>query len=116
MVRVPAAVLILVGVTVPLEAIVPPDRPPLLEKAFRHPSLLISSLERPAAEVTPALGREPVERQLSGLGAQSGLYDWRSGGWGSLVLSVPLLPGDGSGNGLGPPRAIGEAEAWRALA
>ena len=82
MARVPAAVLVFVGVTVPLEAIVPPGSSPLLEKSFRHPGLLISSLERPAAEVTPAPGREEVQRQLAGLGAQSGLYDWRSGGWG----------------------------------
>jgi hypothetical protein len=115
MVRIAAAVLLLLGIAVTVEAVVPPQRSPLLEKAFRHPDLLIASLERPANEVGPPAGRQAREQQLSGLGAQSGLYDWRSGGWGSLVLSVPLLPGDGAGNRLGPPRAIGEAEAWQAL-
>jgi trimeric autotransporter adhesin len=98
----------------PVEAIVPPDPSRLLEKTFRHPGLLIASLDRPTGEAEPSR-RGVLERQLSSLGAQSGLHDSRSGGWGSLVLSVPLLPGDGFGNTLGAPRAVGEAEAWRAL-
>jgi hypothetical protein len=93
-----------------------PSARPSTDKTFRHPGLLIPSLEKPPAELGTALGRDDLDRQLSSLGAQSGLYDWRSGGWGSLVLSVPLLPGDGDGNSLGAPRAIGEAEAWSALA
>ena len=119
MVRVATGVLpvvLAVGVTVPVESSMVPERSPILEKTFRHPDLLISSLEKPPAEVAPTLGRETLDRQLSSLGAQGGLYDWRSGGWGSLVLSVPLLPGDGAGNRLGPPRAIGEAQPWSALA
>jgi len=99
----------------PVEAIVLREASQLLEKTFRHPGLQIASLERPAGEVESSR-REVLQRQLSSLGVQSGLHDWRSGGWGSLVLSAPLLPGDGAGNPLGPPRAIGEAEAWTALA
>jgi trimeric autotransporter adhesin len=97
-----------------VEAIVTRDASRLLEKTFRHPGLQIDNLERPAGAVESPR-REVLARQLYGLGAQSGLHDWRSGGWGSLVLSVPLLPGDGAGNPLGPPRAVGETEAWRAL-
>jgi hypothetical protein len=110
-----AFLLVLTAGTVRLEASFTPERSPVLEKAYRHPDLQIASLERPASEVTPPVDRESLERQLSSLGAQSGLYDWRSGRWGSLVLSVPVLPGDGAGNRLGPPRPVGESEAWRAL-
>jgi hypothetical protein len=110
-----AFLLVLTAGTVRVEASLTPDRSPVLEKAYRHPDLQIVSLARPASEVAPPVSRESLERQLSSLGAQSGLYDWRSGAWGSLVLSVPVLPGDGAGNRLGPPRPVGEAEAWRAL-
>ena len=98
----------------PAESAIPPDPSRLLEKTFRHPRLQIASLERPAGEVDPSR-REILERELSQLGAQSGLHDWRSGAWSSLVLSVPLVPGDGAGNRLGSPRPIDGAEAWRAL-
>jgi len=115
LVGVSSSLLVLAGATAPVEAIVPPQRSALAEKAFRHPTFQISNLEQAAGEVAPPLSRDVLERELSRLGAQTGLYDLRSGRWGSLVLSLPLLPGDGAGNRLGPARAVGEAEAWAAL-
>jgi hypothetical protein len=111
----PSCLLVFTASTAPVEAIVPPDPSALTEKVFRHPGLHISNLERPVAELGPPVSREALRAQLARLGAQSGLLDWRSGRWGSLVLSVPLLPGDGVGNTLGPSRGISQSAAWSAV-
>jgi trimeric autotransporter adhesin len=116
MIRVATGAVLLVGLAVRVGANTLPERSHVLDKAFRHPDLSISTLEKRPSEVGPPAARDALDRQLSSLGAQGGLYDWRASGWGSLVLSVPLLPGDGAGNGLGALRSIGEAEAWAALA
>ena len=98
----------------PLEAAVPPSSP-ASAKAFRHPDLFIQGLERRAGDL-PAL--EPgrlLDLVALGASAETALFDWRAGGWSSLVTSQPLLPGDGLGNRLGATSAGSEAEAWKAF-
>ncbi|MGH9379919.1 MAG: hypothetical protein ACRD2Z_04825, partial [Thermoanaerobaculia bacterium] len=83
-------------------AIVQPDREsPLRQKHFRHSDLDFASHFRPLHELpvtlTPALGAE-----LASLGVDPGhaYLDLRTGRWGSLILSRPLVPGGGVGNQL----------------
>jgi hypothetical protein len=91
------------------------------EKTFHHPALYIPSLEKPAAELGGALPGG-WEAELANLGAPSwgGFYDWRAGRWGSLIVSVPVVPGDGKNNhiswGKAPSESDLQAKAWDALA
>ena len=97
-----------------LEAAVPPSSP-ASAKAFRHPDLTIQSLEHRAGDLPAVEAGRVLELVALGASADTALFDWRAGGWSSLVTSVPLLPGDGVGNALAPPRAVGEAEARQAF-
>jgi hypothetical protein len=113
--------LALVAAVTTIAAAAVPDASPLEPKAFRHPALRVPALERPVAELealAPSLRSE-----LAGLGAalDLGFLDWRADRWGTLVLSVPLLPGSGTGNDLdwGGPKPRDGAElqqrAWEAV-
>jgi hypothetical protein len=104
--------------TRPLDAFVAPGGSPLEAKAYRHPQLHIPSLELPLTEVGGRRGTRALERELVSLGADpvsGGRYDWRAGRWGSLVLSRPLIPGDGKGNKLAGARPPSEGAVWKAL-
>jgi len=98
----------------PVEAVVVPTSTPLDKKAFRHPNLHIPSLEQPSAEFGVSLGPQSLDLVRLGVGPASAFYDWRGARWGSLILSQPLIPGDGKGNNLGTAR-VGNAEIWKAL-
>jgi len=98
-----------------VEAAVVPSETPLNEKAFRHPSFHIPSLERPVGELGPAVAPRALELISLGVLPEQGRYDWRAGRWGSLVLSQPLIPGDGKGNNLGPAGAVEQGAVWKAL-
>ena len=100
----------------PVSGAVVPSATPVQEKAYKDPDLYVRVLERSVSDLDPGLAGG-LESELSSLGAtaKDGFYDWRSGGWGSLVLSVPLVPGDGKGNSLGSPGALSQAEVWEAL-
>jgi hypothetical protein len=51
-----------------------------------------------------------------GVTPEQGRYDWRAGRWSSLVLSQPLVPGNGDGNTLGAGAAtLTQAEVWAAV-
>jgi hypothetical protein len=93
-------------------AVVPKDSA-LGAKVFVHPNLKIVNLERyPSA--LGALTPEKTNAQLMALRAQSGMYDWRGARWSSLVLSIPLVPGDGYGNS-GAAAPPSEGDVWQAL-
>jgi trimeric autotransporter adhesin len=107
---------VLLGVMVqPSQAVVVPKDSALSAKMFRHPNLVISSLEQPADDLSGLLTSGKVNQQLSALRAQNALYDWRGARWSSLVLSQPLVPGDGLGNTLSGARPTTESDVWRAL-
>lgn len=70
---------------------------PLADKAFRAPDLYISHVYTPAAELPPTLAATRVA-QLTALGVagEHGFVDRRTGAWGTLILSTPLVPGTGN--------------------
>ncbi|HEX2062424.1 MAG TPA: hypothetical protein VHK90_16920 [Thermoanaerobaculia bacterium] len=84
-----------------LFAIQPPQGDGVAAKAYGVPELYIGNAHQPLARLplTRALALEP---QLTTLGVPSaaGFYDLRSGRWGTLLLSKPLIPGAGVGNSL----------------
>ncbi len=91
-------VLLLLITALPLMAFVHPEDSPIRDKSFRHPDLYIGNQLQPATEVQTA----QAAQTLVELGvAPAGAYmDRRSGGWATLMLSQPLLPGGGHGNNL----------------
>ena len=99
---------------VSVEAAVKPSETPLNRKAFQHPSLHIPNLEKPLAELGPAVAGRGMELARLGVGPGSAFFDWRGARWASLILSHPLIPGDGKGNTLGTERA-GKAEIAKAV-
>jgi len=70
--------------------------------AFRDADLYVSSVYTPVAEL-PLLPRLARLADLSVLGVagEHGFVDRRTGAWGTLLLSKPLVPGAGKSNGLG---------------
>jgi trimeric autotransporter adhesin len=99
----------------PLYAVVQPKGSPLADKIFRNPSLHIMNLERNVADLGARVPAAVMARQLGTLRADSGLYDPRGGRWSSLVLSEPLVAGDGKGNTIAGTRPPSEADVWQAV-
>jgi hypothetical protein len=99
----------------PLYAVVQPKGSPLADKIFRNPSLHITNLERNVADLAAPVRADVMGRQLGTLRADSGLYDPRGGRWSSLVLSEPLVAGDGKGNTIAGARPPSEADVWEAV-
>jgi len=99
---------------VPLEGAVAPADSPLRQKEFRLPSLHIPNLERPQGELGPALAGRGLDLVRLGAGPGSAFFDWRGARWSSLILSEPLIPGDGKGNTLGTAK-VGNSDIWKAL-
>ena len=94
---------------VPAYSVVVPQQTPLTEKSFRQADLIVP-------EVNESIGSLPslalgLKQELDALGVASdqGFYDPRSGHWSSLILSQPLIPGDGRGE---PSRTIIVAFTW----
>lgn len=84
-----------------LWAQVAPETPPIAEKAFRHADLTTSSFVEPIARL-PRTEVSDVRDALVLLGIPEGsaYIDRRSGRFGTLLLSRPLIPGEGRANGL----------------
>jgi len=99
----------------PAHAVVVPGGSPLGDKVFRNPNLHIMNLERKVSDLGAPVRPEVMERQLAALRADSGLYDPRGGRWSSLVLSQPLVAGDGKGNDIAGTRPPSESDVWQAL-
>src|SRR5262245_48343452 len=85
---------------VPVGAVVKPDRSsPVGQKEFRHPALHIpNALER--SDSAAVKGRLPVQPGKLGVAAENAFLDVRSGRYGTLVITQPLIPGTGRGNTL----------------
>lgn len=106
-------------------ALTPPQASKVTGKEYRHPNLEIRNSYTAAAKLgSRAVGTDFLEG-LSQLGvAESAAYlDVRTGRWGTLMPSTPLLPGTGVGNQL-TWRSIGPAPettdelgqaAWKAF-
>lgn len=104
----------------PLAALVQPEDTAIRELSFRHPDLYIASSYLPATDAEASR----AATGLASLGVTpTGAYlDARSGRWGTLMMSQPLLPGDGVGNqlewpGLQAPGSPAEYQqsAWTAF-
>ena len=104
------ALLIFAG---PLLAVEPPDRPaPLAGKEFRHPDLTIPAVFQETHRL-PAQAAAALEQRLSRLEADaaSARVDRRSGRFETLILAVPLIPGNGIANRLQPVPGQGREQA-----
>ncbi|MGH9379981.1 MAG: hypothetical protein ACRD2Z_05160 [Thermoanaerobaculia bacterium] len=106
-------------------AVVPPEGGPARGKEFRHPSLYYENVFRPVAELSVDSGRR-LGTDLNRLGVDpaNAYFDLRTGRWGSLIPTRPLIPGSGVGNNLtwsdlgrqAPADAAArEQAAWEAL-
>jgi len=96
------------------------------DRQFQHPELWWGSVYRPVHELSVSLVDDQLEPSLNALGVepQHAFYDRRSGRWGTLIITRPMIPGPGVGNDLdwsdldrGAPRHSRElAEAaWQAF-
>ena len=100
-------------------AAVPPEPSALREKVYHHPDLHPAELQERVRSLDAGLAaRLETELASMGVGPDSGYYDSRAGRWGSLILSVPLIPG--SGNDLRwetppPDETALRRRAWSAL-
>ncbi|HYH44921.1 MAG TPA: hypothetical protein VEG34_04500, partial [Thermoanaerobaculia bacterium] len=87
-----------------LSAVEPPERPAAVAgKEFRHPDLTIAESFQETSRL-PAQAARNLDQRLTRLGAdsRSARVDRRSGRFETLILSVPLIPGNGIGNRLQP--------------
>jgi trimeric autotransporter adhesin len=95
-----------------LAAIEPPERP--AGKEYRHPDLTISESFQETSRL-PAQAATGLNQRLTRLGVDAGSarVDRRSGRFETLILSVPLIPGNGASNRLQPVagRAAGREQA-----
>jgi hypothetical protein len=84
-----------------LNALQEPDREGLGVAEFRADILEIDNLYQQPKDL-PAQAYANAQADLDALGvrADSGFVDRRGGRWANLLLSEPLLPGSGKGNGL----------------
>ncbi len=106
----------------PLSGVVEPENSAVRDKAFRHPDLSIRDVYIPLTEAQ-AHGAPEAMATLEALGVDpdSAYFDVRGGRWGTLIMSLPILPGDVAGNQLrwpGPaPRNLAEYRraAWDAF-
>ncbi|MEM7481009.1 MAG: hypothetical protein AAF481_07520 [Acidobacteriota bacterium] len=98
MVRISRPVAGIVALTVlvaaPLLAFRQPDESPVREKEYRHADLYIGNILQPAADL-PAAAAGNAQQSLAALGlpASKARMDLRSGRWGTLLPSDPILPG-----------------------
>jgi hypothetical protein len=99
-------------------AAVPPEASPLREKVYHHPGLYPRELQEHPRSFDAALAsRLEAELTSMGLGPDAGFYDSRAGRWGSLILSVPLVPGTGNDLAWDTPadESALRRRAWSAL-
>jgi hypothetical protein len=109
----------------PAAAAVPPQGDAASARAFGSPDLAIENVHQPLARLPRemALRLQPGIAALGGAAPADGYYDLRAGRWGTLVTSVPLVPGRAAGNALrwAGPGGAPEGDAaykdavWRAL-
>ena len=95
------AFLILVLCSFAASAAIAPQGDPVEVRAAGHPGLFPRGIHFPVSDLPQEL-RDALSGDLADLGVAADLaaYDVRAGRWGSLILSVPLVPGRGAGNTL----------------
>ena len=98
---VPFLVLIILFSPLAAEAAIAPQGDPVDSRATGHPGLFPRGMHVPLRDLPDDLAAA-LSADLSTLGINSelGAYDVRAGRWGSLITSVPLVPGTGAGNTL----------------
>jgi hypothetical protein len=93
------------------------------DKMYRDETLYVREVHERIGELPVELAAQ-LRRELSALGVAEtrGFYDSRTGRWSSMILRVPLLPGEGHGNDLkwpdgAAPRHEGEIKerVWDAV-
>ena len=72
--------------------------------------------ERSPAELGEALGPQALDLLRLGVARDRAYYDWRGARWASIMVSHPLIPGDGKNNNVAPIEGYSkEAGIRRAL-
>ena len=85
----------------PVSAFKEPTPTEISAKTYRHADLYIGNI-LVSVDSLESAKRESSQQSLARLGgsSDSARVDRRSGGWGTLITSLPLLPGTGVGNDL----------------
>jgi trimeric autotransporter adhesin len=82
-------------------ALQPPEPRDLHDLEFRHAELWWGSLYQPLHELPAAISSERSgELDALGVRLHNAFLDVRSGRWGTLILTRPMIPGTGVGNEL----------------
>ncbi len=92
-------------------AAITPQGDPVESRATGQPGLFPRGIHLPLSDLPQDVAsRLSADLSALGIAGDLGAYDLRAGRWGSLILSVPLVPGSGSGNtltwavlGIAPP-------------
>ncbi len=89
-------------IALPLQAVTVPDNPsPVAAKETRHPDLYFPDVYQQVSQLpVEAAARASEDLASLGIAEQHARLDVRGGRWGTLMLSQPLIPGDGVGNTL----------------
>jgi hypothetical protein len=117
------ATIVCCSLSAPFHAFDQPDASsPLVTKQFRHPDLDVSNPHQRLGELpVRAVARARKDLRALGILEEHARLDRRTGRWGTLLFSRPILPGDGVGNtlawsklGLEAPRDEAQLEqaAW----
>jgi hypothetical protein len=101
----PVAALVFLGVfllsSLPAGAVITPQGDPVDARAAGQPGLFPRGMHVPLRDLPEEIAT-PLAANLAalGIGSDLGAYDVRGGRWGSLITSVPLVPGSGADNAL----------------
>ncbi len=91
----------IVCVALPAFALQPPAHRDLHDLEFQHPELWWGSVYQPLHELPPSVASErATELDTMGVRLHNAFLDVRSGRWGTLILTRPMIPGTGVGNDL----------------
>ena len=93
--------LVVIGTSAPALAFEVPHHHGHDEREFQHPDLWWGSVYRPVHDLPVSLADEllPGLNQL-GVQPEHAFFDRRSGRWGTLIITRPMIPGPGVGNDL----------------
>ncbi|HEX2062425.1 MAG TPA: Ig-like domain-containing protein [Thermoanaerobaculia bacterium] len=95
------AVALVVFAAVPAGAAIAPQGDPVDRKATGQPGLFPRGIHLPLRDLPEDVAATlAVDLAALGIATDLGAYDVRAGRWGSLITSVPLVPGPGIGNTL----------------
>lgn len=102
--------ILLVLVAGPLSALVQPEESPLRSKTFQSSELYIGSLYLSEAQLAEQAKAAPFgDLESLGVPDGAGFLDPRSGRWGTLLPSTPMIAGVGNSLQATPNTSIGEA-------